>query len=93
MNVLNVDTPLRQTFRGPLARQIEHQLSQRAALFSDPLLDLATVRVALGGISPSKLNQLIRDGELRTIRIGRRGHRKIRTSVLKAFLATGVQNG
>ncbi len=93
MNVLNADTPLRQTFRGPLALQIEHQINQRAQLFADPLLDLATVRVALGGISSSTLNKLVKNGELPTVRIGKHGHRKVRTSVLKTFLATGVQNG
>jgi len=92
LTVLNLDTPLRQTFRSPLAKQIEHQLTQRTALFADPLLDLTTVRVALGGISPSTLNKLIKNGELATVRIGKHGHRKVRTSVLKAFLAEGVKS-
>jgi len=86
------NTPLYQTFRGPLAQQIENVLAQRAALMADPLLDLATCRVALG-IGYSKLGQLLKSGELPSVRIGKRGHRKVRTSALKAFLAEGVTNG
>src|SRR5271157_5173041 len=87
------DTPLRQTFRTPLTRQIESALAQRAALMADPLLDLSTVRVALGGIGYSKMGQLLKSGELPSVRIGKRGHRKVRTSALKAFLAEAVTRG
>jgi excisionase family DNA binding protein len=91
MTVLNLATPLRQTFRGPLAQQIERNLQQRQALFADPLLDLATCRVALGGISESTLNKLIKAGELPVVRIGKNGHRKVRTSALRTFLDKGVK--
>jgi hypothetical protein len=83
-------TPLRKVQRGPLAAQIELNLQQRAAMLGGPLLDLQTVRLALGGISYSRLNKLVEDGSLKVFRIGR-GHRKVRQSVLQALLAKGDQ--
>lgn len=67
--------------------QIERQLTQRAQLFGDPLLPLRDVAVALGNISYSTIRALIKDGELPTVRIGRRGHHKVRLSVVQALLA------
>src|SRR6266852_2697111 len=75
--------------RGPLAQQLERNLQQRTALFSDPLLALREVRVALGNVSYSQLRKMIKDGTLKTFRIGPRGHYKVRASVLQALLAKG----
>jgi hypothetical protein len=92
MSNLTLATPLRQTFRGPLAKQIEAQLSQRAELVQDQLLDMATVKVALG-ISQSTLAKLVKNKELSVIRIGKHGHRKCRASELRRFLQQAVVNG
>jgi len=89
-NPPNLKTPVRPLQRGPLAMQIEKQIAQRSALFSDPLLDLKTVSTALGGASYSRLRALIKSGKLKVFRIGR-GHMKVRQSVLSALLAEGDQ--
>ena len=82
-----VKAPNQSVQRGPLARIIESNLQQRNALFSDALLPLREVRVALG-VSYSQLRKLIREGSLRTFRIGR-GHYKVRTSVLRELMERG----
>ena len=87
-NPPNLKKPFRQVQRGPLAAQIERNLQQRAAILGDPLLDLQTVRLALGGISYSRLTKLVEDGSLKVFRIGR-GHRKVRQSALQALLDQG----
>ena len=87
----SVKTPVRSVQRGPLAQQIERNLQQRAALLADPLLDLRTVRFALGDVSYSHVRKLIQNGTLKTFRIGKRGHYKVRQSVLQALLAKGDQ--
>jgi len=92
VQALTAESPLRQTFRSPLARTIEAQLAQRSALFNDCLLSISEVRVALGGIGYSKIQTLIKNGELPTVRIGKNGHRKVRASAVKALLAAGVQS-
>jgi hypothetical protein len=86
-----VKAPVRSLQHGPLAQQIERNLQQRAALFSDPLIDLRTVRLVLGDVSYSHLRKLIKNGTLKTFRIGKRGHYKVRQSVLEALLAKGDQ--
>jgi len=71
---------------------VENQLERHRLLTSDPLLRMAFVRVVLG-VSESKLNALIKSGELGpVIRLGKNGHRKIRSSVLERFVE-GSQNG
>lgn len=89
--------PVRRAVRpvahGTLAAQIERNLAQRSALFSDPLLDLRTVAAALGNLSYSTIRKLIASGELKTFRIGKRGHYKVRQSVLCALLAEGDAQG
>ena len=82
-------TSVRQMQRGPLAAAIERSIQQRQAIVGDPLLDLRTVRVALGNCSYSYLRKLILDGTLKTFRIGARGHHKVRQSELEKLLAKG----
>jgi excisionase family DNA binding protein len=90
-NPSNLKTPVRPLKHGRLARQIEHQLTQRSQLlFDDPLLPLSDVAVALGGVSYSHLQKLIKNGTLKVFRIGR-GHRRVRQSVLQELLAKGDQ--
>jgi hypothetical protein len=93
MSDLTLASPVRQTFRGPLAKQVEQQLETRRLLTADPLVPMSFAKVALG-ISESTLNALIRSGELGpVVRFGKHGHRKIRSSVLQRFMDTGSPNG
>jgi hypothetical protein len=73
----------------PVRRVVESALKARSAILGDPLLDLRTVRAALGNCSYSYLRKLILDGTLPTFRIGKRGHHKVRQSVLESLLRTG----
>lgn len=89
-NLCGLKVPIRRPQSGSLTMQIEKQLAQRSALFTDPLLDLRTVAAALGGVSYSRIRSLIKSGKLRVFRIGR-GHMKVRQSVLSALLTEGDQ--
>lgn len=72
-----------------MARMVENQVELRRQLVSDPLLPMRFVKTALT-ISESKLNALIKSGELGpVIRFGKNGHRRLRASTLKAFMQTG----
>jgi hypothetical protein len=88
-----LQTPVRQTQRGPLAVAIERTIRQRQAILGDPLLDLRTVRAVLGNCSYSYLRKLITDGTLPTFRIGPRGHHRVRQSALESLLAKGDNHG
>jgi excisionase family DNA binding protein len=80
-----LETPVRQV--------VESALKARAAILGDPLLDLRTVRAALGNCSYSYLRKLITDGTLPTFRIGKHGHHRVRQSELQKLLAIGDQHG
>jgi hypothetical protein len=80
------------TLETPVRELVEKSLRARSAITSDPLLDLRTVRLALGGCSYSYLRSLIASGELKTFRIGR-GHHRVRQSALAALLARGDHHG
>jgi hypothetical protein len=77
----------------PVRQLVERSIQQRQAILHDPLLDLRTVRQALGGCSYSYLRGLIASGELPTFRIGKRGHHKVRQSELQKLLAKGDNHG
>jgi hypothetical protein len=79
-----LETPVRQV--------VESAIKVRSAILGDPLLDLRTVRAALGNCSYSYLRGLILSGELPTFRIGKRGHHKVRQSALQALLLKGDQH-
>lgn len=89
----SIKSPVRQVQRGPLAHAIERQLAQRAELFSDQLLDVKTVQAALGGVSYATIRKLISSGRLRTFRIGKHGHHRVRQSVLRELLSSADQQG
>ena len=92
MFTVNLATPLRATYRNPLAQQVERQIAQRKALMADSLVSMAEARVILG-ICESTLNKLVASGKLGPIvRYTPRSHRKIRVSTLKKFIEA-VQNG
>ncbi len=81
-----LETPVRQV--------VETALRARSAIrLGDPLLDLRTVRAALGNCSYSYLRGLIISGKLPTFRIGKRGHHKVRQSELQKLLAEGDNHG
>jgi excisionase family DNA binding protein len=70
-----------------LSRLVARQEENHAKLSADPLLDLKTVRTILG-ISYSGLNRLIHSKKLTAWQVGH-GARRIRTSVLNAYVASG----
>jgi hypothetical protein len=76
-----LETPVRQI--------VESAIKGRFAILGDPLLDLRTVRAALGNCSYSRLRGLILSGELPSFRLGKRGHYKIRQSALMALIERG----
>jgi hypothetical protein len=76
-----------------LELQVQKTIEMRQEIFADPLLPIETVQHALGDISYSQLNTLIRSGKLPCFRINPRGQRKIRASVLKRFLAEHENGG
>jgi hypothetical protein len=59
---------------------------------ADPLIDMRTTRLTIG-VGYAQLNRYIAQGRLKVFRIGPRGHRKIRLSSLRAFLAEGESQG
>jgi hypothetical protein len=81
------------TLETPVRKLVEQSLRARSSITSDPLLDLRTVRLALGGCSYSYLRGLITSGKLPTFRIGKRGHHKVRQSELQKLLARGDNHG
>lgn len=85
-------TPVRQVQRGPLAAALERSIQHRQAILGDPLLDLRTVRAALGNCSYSYLRKLIVDGTLPTFRLGKHGHHRVRQSELQKLLKQGDQH-
>jgi len=78
--------PLLET---PVRKVVESAIKSRSAILGDPLLDLRTVRQALGNCSYSYLRKLITDGTLPTFRLGRHGHHKVRQSELLKLLSQG----
>jgi Helix-turn-helix domain len=74
--------------RGPMARAIERNIEQKAALLSDPLLDLKDAK-AVFGVCESTLRRWIKLKILPVVRFSPRGHLKVRTSALQALLAKG----
>jgi hypothetical protein len=72
-----------------LGQQVERSLSMQRELLSDPLIDLKTAALSLGGISYASLNRIIYSGRLRIFRVGKYGRRKVRLSSLRALLAEG----
>jgi hypothetical protein len=85
----SVKTPVHPRRFSSLAAQVTKQLQLKAELFGDPLLSLAEVAAALGHPSYSSIRKLIKSGALKTWRIGKRGHHRVRLSALRALLAMG----
>jgi hypothetical protein len=83
----SVKAPVRATLRNPLSIQVERQLASKNRLFADPLVDLKTAQLALGGVCYSTLRRWIKVGILPVVRFSRRGHYKVRQSVLDALLS------
>jgi hypothetical protein len=81
------------TLETPVHKLVEKSLRAKSMITSDPLLDLRTVRLALGGCSYSYLRKLITDGMLPTFRLGARGHHRVRQSELLKLLAKGDNHG
>jgi hypothetical protein len=81
-----VSNPPLQT---PVRQLVERAIQNRQAILGDPLLDLRTVRAALGNCSYSFLRKLISEGTLKTFRIGAHGHHRVRQSELQKLLAKG----
>jgi hypothetical protein len=79
--------PVKVQQRTALQAQVERSMAVKRELFADPLLNLPQVQTALGGISYKSLDMLLRKGELRAFRVHPRGQRKVRLSVLRAFIA------
>jgi hypothetical protein len=79
--------------RSLLAQQISRSLAVQNELLSDPLIDLKTAAVSLGGCSYATLCRYIRLGKLRVWRLSPRGKRKIKLSSLRALLAEGEKGG
>jgi predicted site-specific integrase-resolvase len=71
--------------------QVERQLAAKNRLFGDPLVDLKTAQLVLGGVCYSTLRRWIKLGILPTVRFGRRGHYRVRQSVLDSLLAKGEE--
>jgi hypothetical protein len=65
----------------------------RQDLFADVLLPMRVVQHALGDISYAQLNSLIKAGKLKTWRISPHSQRKVRMSVLKAFIESRENGG
>jgi hypothetical protein len=78
--------------RSLLAQQVTRALALQNELLADPLLDLRTAALAIGGCSYATLNRYVRMGRLKVFRVGKHGKRKIRLSSLRALLAEG-ENG
>ena len=78
---------MRPLTTGRLGRLLQRQEESNERLASDPLLTPRFVRSILG-ISYSGLNRLITEKKLAVWQIGH-GHRRIRTSELNRFLASG----
>lgn len=72
-----------------VGQQVQRALALQNELLGDPLIDLKTAALALGGCSYPTLNRHIASGRLKAFRIGPRGHRKIRLSSLRSLLAEG----
>jgi hypothetical protein len=81
--------PARRTLVG---QQVQRAVALQNELLNDPLIDLKTAALAIGGCSYPTLNRHIASGRLKVFRIGR-GRRRVRLSSLRAFLAQGDSQG
>lgn len=72
-----------------LGQQVARAMQLQKELLSDPLVDVKTAALSLGGCSYATLNRLVRENRLKVFRIGPRGKRKVRRSSLRALLAQG----
>ena len=88
----SVKIPIGPVARGRVAQLIARQQELRAQLTADPLLDLKTVCTVLN-VSYSTLNCLLASGKLRAWQAVPHGKRKVRSSILQAFLRQGDQYG
>jgi hypothetical protein len=83
----SVKAPVKLPQQRALDQQVQKTIQMRQELFSDALVPLKVVQHALGDISYAQLNNLIRDGRLKVWRVSPRSQRKVRMSVLRAFIA------
>lgn len=89
----SVKAPVRVALRTPLSRQVEQQLASKNRLFGDPLVDLKTAQIVLGGVCYSTLRRWIKQGILPVIRFSPKGHYHVRQSALDALLRKEVDYG
>jgi hypothetical protein len=82
-------SPILPAARSLLGQQVQRALALQNELLSDPLVDLKTAALSLGGCSYSSICRYINTGRLKVFRIGERGKRKVRLSSLRAVLAEG----
>jgi hypothetical protein len=75
-----------------VGEQVKRTLALQNELLGDPLIDLKTAALAIGGCSYPTLNRHIAAGRLKVFRIGR-GRRRVRLSSLREFLAQGDSQG
>jgi hypothetical protein len=81
--------PVRATLRSPLALQVERQIAAKNRLMADGLVDLKTAQLALGNPCYSTLRRWIKSGILPVVRFSKRGHYKVRQSVLDELRSKG----
>lgn len=81
---------IRPEVSGRFSRLVQKQEELNARLTRDPLIDLKSVRSILG-ISYSQLNRLIKERKLPVWQACPHGSRRVRSSALDAYLASGDQ--
>jgi len=89
----SVKAPVKPAQQRALDLQVQKTLQMRQDLFADVLLPMRVVQHALGDISYAQLNSLIKAGKLKTWRISPHSQRKVRMSVLKAFIESRENGG
>lgn len=89
---ISVKKSVRPTARGRLGAILAERERLTKELTQDPILDLKTVSEALGGVSYGYIRQLLKRGDLKAFRIGRRGYWKVRQSALTDMLRKAEQS-
>jgi hypothetical protein len=83
--------PVRLRQFTPLVLQTSKALVAKAEMYVDPFLSLREFAAAVGSPSYSVIRKWISSGQLRTWRIGKHGHHKVRLSEVCRFIASGEQ--
>jgi hypothetical protein len=88
-NLPPVKTPVHRVPPSSLVQQLARQQTLKAEILADPLLPMREAKMLLGNPCISLLRKWVKNGTLKTWRVGPRGHFKVRLSEIRRLIALG----